>query len=86
MVLDHYPTDDEIKELTYLHLDKYPSEYAIATIDIVRRAPDFLSVSEQDQINAHVRDGGRAFHVLVVYMKETDPYEEEEEEEEDYDE
>lgn len=78
MVLDHYPSDDEVEELTYLHLDNFPTDYATATIEIVKKAPTFLSTCEQDQINAHVRDGGRAMHVLIVYMQESEPFDDDE--------
>lgn len=79
MVLDHYPTDDEVDELTGYHLEQFPAEYAEATSQIVRRAPDFLCTSEQDQMNAFIRDGGRTYCILVVYMEECEPFDTDEE-------
>lgn len=84
LVRDHYPTDDEIDELTHMYLDDYPADYAKATSEVIRKAPDFMATCEQDQINAHLRDGGPRFHVLVVYMQEIEPFDDDDDE--DYDE
>lgn len=80
MVLDHYPTEDEVEILTYQHLELFPADYAEATSQIVRRAPDFLCVSEQDQMNAFIRDGGRNYYILVVYMEESEPFDDDDSE------
>lgn len=82
MVLDHYPSEEEVEELTYLHLDNFPADYAEANIEIVRKAPEFLTTCEQDQINAHLRDGGKTYHILVVYMEETEAFDDEEDDDE----
>jgi hypothetical protein len=66
MVLDSYPSEDEIDELVYAHLDEIDSDEVEASIDILDKAPDWLSICEQDQINAHLRDGGVC--VLVLYI------------------
>lgn len=71
MVLDHHPTDEEIDELADAHVeeceDQFITEIAAA---VVYEAPDFMSCSEQDQINAHLRDGGAC--VLVLYVTYSD--------------
>lgn len=68
MVLDHMPDDDEIEDLAYDRLEEFPAEEATATIDIVYKAPEWMSTAEQDQINAHMRDGGVC--IVVVYMSD----------------
>jgi hypothetical protein len=77
MVLDHIPDDDEVFELADHHLDLFEAEEAYASTEIVYEAPDWLSVAEQDQMNAFLRDGAAC--ILVVYMREGDPDDEEEE-------
>lgn len=71
MVLDHLPDDDEIDELADAHVesceDEFITEIAAA---IVYEAPDFMSMCERDQINAHLRDGGAC--VLVLYVTYAD--------------
>ena len=83
MVLDHYPSEAEVDELTQFHLEQFDADYAEATAQIVRKAPDFLCTSEQDQINAHIRDGGKNCYVLVVYMEETEPFDTDDEDEDE---
>lgn len=80
VVLPRYPTEDEVEELTMMHLDEFDAVYATATIEIVKTAPDFMSISEQDQINAHVRDSGRGTVVLIVYMQECEPFDDDDDE------
>lgn len=81
-VLDHYPTEDEVAKLTEEYLKEFPAEWAQATSEIVRKAPPFMCTSEQDQINAHIRDGGPRTYVLVVYMEEAEPWDEDEDDDE----
>lgn len=84
MVLDHLPDEDEVEELALMHLEDFDAEEASATADIVYEAPEWLDVSEQDQINAFMRDGAEC--VLVIYMSDEPDedadleYEDEEEE------
>lgn len=68
MVLDHVPDSDEVAELAELHLEDYPAEEAHAICDIVYEPPDWLDMHEQDQMNAHLRDGAKC--ILIVYMRE----------------
>lgn len=68
MVYDHIPDEDEIAEVAAQHLDDFPADDAYASVDIVYKAPDFLSIHEQDQVNAFLRDGSKC--VLVIYMQE----------------
>lgn len=81
MVLDHMPDSDEIEDLAEKHLEDYPAEEAYATVELLHEAPDWLSVHEQDQMNAHLRDGAAC--ILVVYMQEGDGDCEEEEDDDD---
>lgn len=71
MVLDHIPDEEEVEELAYMHLDDYPAEEATARVEIVYEPPTWLNISEQDQMSAHLRDGGVC--ILVVYMTEGEP-------------
>lgn len=68
MVLDHIPNEDEVEELALGHLEDFDAEEAHATIEILQKAPTWMDLCEQDQINAHMRDGGAC--VLVVYMSD----------------
>jgi hypothetical protein len=83
VVLNHYPTEDEVDEITYEHLEKFDADYATAVAQIVRIAPSFMSICEQDQINAFIRDGGPRTHILVVYMEEAEEPDENDEYEDD---
>jgi hypothetical protein len=82
MVLDHLPDADEIEDLAEAHLEDYPAEQAYATVELLHRAPDWLSIHEQDQMNAFLRDDPNAC-ILVVYMQEGDIEDEDEDEEDD---
>jgi hypothetical protein len=77
MVLDHIPDDEEMEDWAYTHLEDFEAEQASATVDIVYEAPRWLATHEQDQINAHMRDGGVC--ILVIYMTDEECYDEEEE-------
>ena len=72
MVLDEIPTDEDIEELVYAHLDAMDEDNVEATIDIIYTAPDWMSICEQDQINAHLRDGGACVLVLYLTIEEDD--------------
>lgn len=69
MVLDHVPSDQEIEEIAYSHLEEFDADEATATFELVHKAPDWMNICEQDQINAYVRDQPRSI-ILVVYMVE----------------
>lgn len=67
MVLDEVPTEEEIDEMIADHLDNYDDEDNIeVSVDISQKAPDWMDIGEQDQVNAHMRDGGQC--VLVLYV------------------
>lgn len=67
MVLDEMPTEEDIEELVLAHLDTLDDDEDVsASIDIVYKAPEWMDVCEQDQVNAHLRDGGAC--VLVLYI------------------
>lgn len=66
MVLDSYPSEEELEDLIFTHLDAMEEDDVEATIDLVDKAPDWMDIGEQDQINAHLRDGGVI--VLVLYL------------------
>lgn len=83
MVLDHYPSHDEVTELASYHLEEFPADEAHATVDIVREPPEWLEVHERDQMAAHLRDGGPDCCVLVIYMQEGALDEDEDEFEDD---
>lgn len=70
MVLDYYPDDEEIEDLAYGALEDFTDEDASAKTEVVYRAPEWMDISEQDQINAFVRDGVKGTCILVVYMSE----------------
>lgn len=76
LVLDEVPTEDECNELAEELLDDFPAESVAVSFDIVYAAPDFMNISEQDQINAYLRDGSAC--VLVVYMADADDMDDEE--------
>lgn len=69
IVLDHRPSDEEIEDLAYAHLDEFGADQATASFEILSGAPDWMNVCEQDQINAHMRDSSGSV-VLVIYMVE----------------
>jgi hypothetical protein len=73
MVLDTYPSPDEIDELVYAHLDEIDEDEVEASVEIMEKAPDWLSICEQDQINAHLRDGGVCVLVLYITVGESTP-------------
>lgn len=66
MVLPHRPNEEEVDEYVYDHLETLDDDEVRATADIQYCAPDWMSISEQDQINAYLRDGGVC--VLVIYV------------------
>lgn len=67
MVLDEYPTEEDIDEMIADHLDIFDDEDNIeVSVDITEKAPEWMDIGEQDQVNAHMRDGGRC--VLVLYV------------------
>lgn len=70
MVLPHTPEPDEIAEYASHHLEDFPAEDAFATIEITRTPPDWLDLYEQDQMSAHLRDGGPEACILIIYMQE----------------
>ena len=65
-VLDFIPDESEIEEFALGHLEEFDAEEAHATVEILKQAPEWMDLCEQDQVNAHMRDGGAC--VLVVYM------------------
>lgn len=69
LVLDHTPSDDEMEDLAYYHLESSDIDEATATFEILTAAPDWMSVCERDQINAHMRDIPGAI-CFVIYMME----------------
>jgi len=77
--MDHVPDADEVAELAYVHLEEFPSEDAVASCEILYEAPSWLSVGEQDQFGAFLRDGAAC--ILVVYMQEGELEDEELDEE-----
>lgn len=81
MVMDHVPDAEEVSELATFHLEDFPAEEAHATCEIVYTAPVWLELYEQDQMNAHLRDGAAC--VLVIYMQEGALEEEDEDEDEE---
>lgn len=66
MVLDEIPDEQDLEEIVCAHLDSIDEDEVEASIDIVYEAPDWLTTGEQDQVNAHLRDGGAC--VLVLYI------------------
>lgn len=69
MVLDEMPSDEDIDELVNAHLETLDEDDGIEiSVDITDRAPDWMEIGEQDQVNAHLRDGGAC--VLVLYITE----------------
>lgn len=78
MVLDYYPDDEEIEDLAYGALEDFTDENASAKTEVVYKAPEWMDIGEQDQINAFVRDGVKGTCVLVIYMSEGDFLDEEE--------
>jgi len=70
MVLPHVPEPDEIAEYASHHLEDFPAENAYATVEITKTPPDWLDLHEQDQMAAHLRDGGDEMCILVIYMQE----------------
>lgn len=70
VVLDHYPDEEEVEEIAYLHLEDYTDGPAHARVEVIPKAPVWMEVGERDQINAHLRDGGKSCCVVVVYMRE----------------
>ncbi len=65
-VLDFQPTEEDITEAIVDVLDELEEDDASATAEVLTTAPDWMDISEQDQINSHLRDGGVC--VLVVYI------------------
>ena len=67
MVLDEMPSEEDIEEMIDAHLDTFGDDEGISvSVDITDKAPDWMEIGEQDQVNAHMRDGGVC--VLVLYI------------------
>lgn len=67
MVLDEFPSDEQVDEMIAEHLDAFDEDDGIeVSVDITEKAPDWMDIGEQDQVNAHMRDGGVC--VLVLYI------------------
>lgn len=67
MVLDEMPSEEDIDEMIHEHLDAYDDEDNVeVSVDIIKKAPEWMDIGEQDQVNAHLRDGGVC--VLVLYI------------------
>jgi hypothetical protein len=67
MVLDEMPSEEDIDELICVHLDTLDEDDTIeVSVDITQKAPEWMEISEQDQVNAHMRDGGAC--VLILYV------------------
>ena len=67
MVLDEMPSEEDIDEMIDAHLDTFGDDEGISvSVDITDKAPDWMEIGEQDQVNAHMRDGGVC--VLVLYI------------------
>lgn len=67
MVLDEIPSEEDIDELVCAHLETLDEDDNIeVSVDIVKKAPEWMDIGEQDQVNAHMRDGGVC--VLVLYI------------------
>lgn len=75
MVLDHVPDEDELEEYAFAQLEELDDETAEAVVDLRKEAPDWMTLSEQDQINAHMRDGSAC--VLVIYITFAGEYDDE---------
>lgn len=73
MVLDEMPSEEQIDEMIEEHVAAFDEEDNIeVSVDVSDKAPDWMDISEQDQINAHLRDGGVC--VLVLYITVLDGY------------
>lgn len=73
MVLDELPSEEQIDELIEEHLAAFEDEENIEVrADVSDKAPDWMDICEQDQINAHLRDGGVC--VVVLYITVFDGY------------
>lgn len=66
--MDYVPDADELEEIAYHYLEKYPADEAHASIEVTYAAPDWLNTCEQDQLNAYMRDGSVC--IVIVYMRE----------------
>lgn len=67
MVLDEMPSEEDIDEFVAAHLETLDEDDSIeVSVDVTDRAPDWMDIGEQDQVNAHLRDGGVC--VLVLYI------------------
>lgn len=75
MVLDEMPSEEQIDEMIAEHIDALDEDDNVeVSVDVSTKAPDWMDISEQDQINAHLRDGGVC--VLVLYITVFDGYSE----------
>jgi hypothetical protein len=71
MVLDEMPTEEDLDELVCAHLDTLDEDDNIEiSIDVSTKAPEWMDIGEQDQVNAHMRDGGVCVVVLYVTILE----------------
>lgn len=67
MVLDEMPSEEDIDDFIAAHLDTLDEDDNVeVSVDVSNKAPDWMDIGEQDQINAHLRDGGVC--VLVLYI------------------
>lgn len=69
VVVDHAPDEEELAELAYSSLEDFEAEDAVASIDVTDHAPAWLTTCEQDQVNAHLRDGRPNARCVIVYMR-----------------
>lgn len=73
MVLDEMPSEEDIDEMVNAQLDDYDDDESISvSVDITYKAPDWMDIGEQDQVNAHMRDGGVCVLVLYITVLEDD--------------
>lgn len=73
MVLDEIPSEEDIDEIISAQLDDFDEEESISvSVDVSDKAPDWMDIGEQDQVNAHMRDGGVCVLVLYITILEDD--------------
>ncbi len=73
MVLDEVPSEEDIDAMIAEHIEALDEEDNVeVNVDVSDKAPDWMDIGEQDQINAHLRDGGVC--VLVLYITVFDGY------------
>ena len=73
MVLDEMPSEEDIDNFVAEHLEALDDDDSIEiSVDVTDRAPDWMDIGEQDQVNAHLRDGGACVLVLYITILEDD--------------